>query len=119
MNIRGKDYACTIELTLDILGGKWKMILLWGLMMNGPQRFGTLKRNCTGISSKVLTQQLKELEQDDLVLRKAYDEKIPRVEYSISEYGKTVLPIMKEMHDFSIGYIKRKGQAIPPCAYEK
>jgi DNA-binding HxlR family transcriptional regulator len=109
MHIRGKDYNCTIDLMMDIIGGKWKMRLLWTLMMDGSQRFGELKRRCVKISAKVLAQQLKELEQDELITRKSYDEVPPRVEYSISEYGKTVIPFIKQMHEWSFRHMIKNG----------
>lgn len=105
MNIRDKDYNCTVQLMLDIVGGKWKFPLLWKLMKDGNQRFGELKRYCTNISAKVLAEQLKELEKDGLIIRKDYDELPLRVEYSISELGKKLHPVMIKMHEWSLDYI--------------
>lgn len=119
MHIRGKEYNCTIDLIMDIVGGKWKFPILWLLIMDDCQRFGEIKKYCVNISAKVLSQQLKELEQDDLIIRKSYDEMPPRVEYSISEYGKTVLPIMRQMHEWSVGYMTKNGADVKEFIREK
>ncbi|WP_349407710.1 helix-turn-helix domain-containing protein [Pseudalkalibacillus sp. SCS-8] len=89
---------CAIEYTLKKIGGKWKTVILWHLSMDGTYRYNELRRLLPGVTHKVLTQQLKELEEDAFISRKQFDEIPPRVEYSITERGLTLMPILKEMH---------------------
>lgn len=91
-----KEYRLGIEATLEILGGKWKALIIC-LLMAGPKRTGELQRLIPGVSQKVLIQQLRELERDGLVKRVAYDQMPPKVEYYITEYGKTADQIVHVM----------------------
>ena len=86
----------SVEATLQVIGGKWKPIILYRLAFS-TRRFGELAARIPSISKKVLTQQLKELERDKLIQRKQYKEIPPRVEYSVTELGKTLTPVFKEM----------------------
>lgn len=87
---------CPIVHTMRYIGGKWKPIIL-GRLVNGAVRFGKLAVQIPDISRKILTEQLKELEDDGLIVRHSYSEKPPRVEYELSEIGKTVLPVLMAM----------------------
>lgn len=78
-------YACGLEAALDVIGGRWKVLILWDL--DERRRFGELKRIVTGISEKVLIQQLREMEADGIVHRKVFREVPPRVEYSLTPFG--------------------------------
>ncbi|WP_461204760.1 winged helix-turn-helix transcriptional regulator [Clostridium sp. DL1XJH146] len=89
---------CSIEYTLTIIGGKWKPVILWHLGEDGTLRYSELKRLMPGITHKMLSQQLKELEQEGLINRKQYNEMPPKVEYSLKEKGHTVMPILQMMH---------------------
>jgi DNA-binding HxlR family transcriptional regulator len=89
--------TCPVEATLAVIGGKWKVVILFHLMESGTQRFSELRRQITGISERMLTQQLRELEADGIVHRKVFPEVPPRVEYSITKYGATLRPITKAM----------------------
>lgn len=91
-----KIVTCEMEVTLDVIGGKWKPLILHILINDGTKRFGELK-STTNISQKTLTTQLKELEEDGLILRVAYATIPPKVEYSITEKGKTLNPILDAM----------------------
>jgi len=88
--------ACTLVYTMNIIGNKWKPIIIY-LLSSGALRFGKLYVLTPTISKKVLTSQLKELEADGLIIRKAYSETPPRVEYSLSEKGKGLLPILGKL----------------------
>ncbi|NMM64940.1 helix-turn-helix transcriptional regulator [Clostridium sp. P21] len=88
--------ACPVETTLLLIGEKWKVLILRDLM-EGTKRFGELKKSIGTISQKMLTQQLREMEEDGLVSRKAYAEIPPRVEYSLTEYGVSLKPILDSM----------------------
>lgn len=87
-----KKYYCPVEVTLDVIGGKWKCVILWWLSQ-GKRRFSDFKGLIPGITHKVLTEKLRELEQDGIVFRQVYAEKPPRVEYSLTDYGESIRPI--------------------------
>ncbi|MBD1995634.1 winged helix-turn-helix transcriptional regulator [Leptolyngbya sp. FACHB-541] len=91
-----KQYGCPVEFTLDRIGGKWKCVILWWLR-RGTKRFGELMQLMPGISRKVLTTQLRELEADGLISRQVFQETPPRVEYSLTAYGETLRPITELM----------------------
>lgn len=95
---------CPITATIDVIGGKWKPPILW-LLMKGPLRFGELHKTIPGMALKVLSRTLKELEADGIVLRKAYPEVPPRVEYSLSPKGETLRQIMTLMSNWSKEHI--------------
>jgi DNA-binding HxlR family transcriptional regulator len=88
---RGKRYHNPVELALEVVGGKWKMPILWRLK-DRTWRYGELKRSLGGISHKMLTQHLRELEADGLLTRTVYAEVPPKVEYSITDLGRTAIP---------------------------
>ena len=90
------DYRCGVEVTLNLIGGKWKGLILWHLCQR-TLRFSQLRRRVVGITQKMLTQQLRELERDGLVHREVYAEVPPRVEYSMTEKGETLKPLLQEM----------------------
>lgn len=92
---------CSIVHAMNIIGGKWKPIILY-LLSNGSMRFGKLLIHTPTISKKVLTDQLRELEEDGLILRHKFAEIPPRVEYSLSEKGKAILPVLKMISDWTI-----------------
>src|SRR5690606_18719332 len=99
-----QEINCEKELTLAVIGGKWKVIILWNLGLEGTKRFSELKRQIPHITQKMLTNQLRELEEDQLVERKVFAEVPPRVEYSLSEYGKTLMPLLHAMYDWGKNY---------------
>ena len=88
--------ACPVETTLTMISDKWKVLILRDLL-TGTKRFGELKKSLTGVSQKVLTSQLREMEENCLVERKAYPEVPPRVEYSLTPLGRSLKPIMDTM----------------------
>lgn len=102
-----KHYHCPVEATLDVIGGKWKPLILWQLRAE-KLRFSRLRQSMQGISPKMLTKQLRELEEDGLLLREAYPEIPPRVEYSLTEFGKTVLPVLDALCEWGNGYLGRE-----------
>jgi DNA-binding HxlR family transcriptional regulator len=101
---------CRVEDALGILVGKWKPIILLHLLKNGTQRFSELKRSVPGITQKMLTNQLRELEEEDIVERKVYAQVPPKVEYSITEYGRNLQPILENMHEWGLNHQKHKLQ---------
>ncbi|WP_141335318.1 helix-turn-helix domain-containing protein [Paenibacillus sp. tmac-D7] len=98
--IKNGDFNCEKELTLAIIGGKWKLVLLWHLGREGAQRFSELQRLLPKITHKMLTSQLKELIDDGIVHREVFPEVPPRVEYSMTELGMTLLPIIEMMYEW-------------------
>jgi DNA-binding HxlR family transcriptional regulator len=94
------EYNCEKELTLSIISGKWKVVILWHLGVEGTHRYSDLQRLFPKISHKILTNQLKELVEDGIVHREVYPEVPPKVEYSMTALGKTLLPIVEMMYDW-------------------
>lgn len=88
--------ACPVETTLTLIGDKWKVLILRHLL-TGTKRFGELKKSVGGVSQKVLTAQLRDMEESGLVNRKVYAEVPPRVEYSLTKLGKSLNPILDAM----------------------
>jgi DNA-binding HxlR family transcriptional regulator len=91
-----KNINCPVTATLDLIGGKWKTIILYALL-SGKRRFGEIAVRIPDISRKVLTEQLKELETDGLILRESYKEIPPRVEYSLTDLSKSLSPVFREL----------------------
>lgn len=91
---------CAVGASIEVFGGKWKSIILYYLLNEGPIRFNELQRKVNGITQRMLTKQLKDLEQDGLIRRKAYPEVPPRVEYSLTTTGKTLEPILHLMRSW-------------------
>ncbi|MEU7579308.1 helix-turn-helix domain-containing protein [Streptomyces sp. NPDC041068] len=83
-------YACGLDAAVDVVGGKWKPMILWALHSGRTLRFGELKRHISGVSEKVLIQQLRELESDGIVHREVYREVPPKVEYSLTDLGQSL-----------------------------
>lgn len=84
--VRNPPYICALDASMDVIGGKWKALILWALDER-LHRFGELRRSLPGVSEKVLAQQLRELEADGIVRRTVYDEVPPRVEYELTDEG--------------------------------
>lgn len=95
--------ACPVETTLMLIGDKWKVLILRDLMP-GTKRFGELKKSIGSVSQKVLTAQLRAMEESGLIARKVYAEVPPRVEYSLTEHGKSLKPILDAMQDWGDEY---------------
>jgi len=99
---------CKVEDALGILVGKWKPIILLTLLKDGTKRFSDLKRSLPGITQKMLTNQLRELEEEDIISRKVYPVVPPKVEYSMTEYGKSLEPILVAMHEWGTSHTLHK-----------
>ncbi len=95
-----------IEETVNLIGHKWKVLILRNLHDNGTQRFNELENEINGISQKMLTQQLRQMEADGLIIRKVYPEVPPKVEHSLSELGKSLKPVLDSMNIWGENYIK-------------
>lgn len=98
---RNKTYDCYIALTLELIGGKWKTLILWYLI-DEKKRFGELRRLIPKCTQRMLTRQLRELERDGIVARKIYRQIPPKVEYSLTPVGKTLIPILRFACDWGV-----------------
>ena len=103
VNAKKELPACPVETTLTLIGDKWKVLILRDLMP-GTRRFGELKKSVGNVSQKVLTAQLRAMEENGLVHREVYAEVPPRVEYSLSELGETMRPILDAMQEWGTNY---------------
>lgn len=99
--------GCPVAATLAVIGGKWKAVILYHLTCDGTHRFAELRRRIPGVSERMLAQQLRELEGDGIVHREVYPEVPPKVEYSLTEYGKTLRPVTEAMCGWGKKHIKR------------
>jgi Predicted transcriptional regulators len=95
--------GCPVETTLDVIGGKWKGIILYHLI-DGPKRFNELRRLYPGMTQFMLTLQLRELERDCIIHREVYKQVPPKVEYSLTEFGTTLKPIILSMRNWGEAY---------------
>lgn len=104
--------ACPVETTLMLIGDKWKVLILRDLMP-GTKRFGELKKSIGNVSQKVLTAQLRDMEEKGLVSRKVYAEVPPRVEYSLTELGRSLKPILDAMWNWGSEYKAQNSNLVP------
>lgn len=104
--MRRKTYTCGLEAALEVVGGKWKVLILWGLHEQ-PRRFGELRRVVTGISEKMLIQHLKEMEVDGIVTRHDYREVPPRVEYAMTPFGFSLYDALKPLCEWGQLHMQR------------
>ena len=105
-NLGEKMFNCEKELTLSIIGGKWKMLVLWHLGKEGTKRFGELKALMPGITQRMLVNQLRELKDHLIVHREVYPVVPPKVEYSLTEQGRSLMPILDAMYEWGKIYIE-------------
>lgn len=100
---------CPFRQTLDTLDGKWKFAIIYELLKKNVFRFKELERQIEGITPRMLIKELKALESSDIVQRKQYPTVPPKVEYSLTEYGETLKPIMHVMSEWGVAHLKRKS----------
>lgn len=99
-SINGKDYPCCTSITMGIIGGKWKSVILFHLIET-PLRYNELRKRMYGVTERTLSLQLKKLEEDGVVQRKVYTQKPPlKVEYSLTELGETLIPLLKAIAEW-------------------
>ncbi|KHL95526.1 HxlR family transcriptional regulator [Paenibacillus sp. IHB B 3415] len=101
---------CKFESALDILIGKWKPVILLQLINKGTMRFGELQKSIPDINKKMLTQQLRELEYNNIVHREVYHQIPPKVEYSISEYGKGLSAVLQVLNDWGVSHMEHMNK---------
>lgn len=106
---RQGPYVCGIDAAMDVVSGKWKSLILWELNNYGTRRFGELRRGLVTVSEKMLIQHLREMEADGLVHREVYREVPPKVEYSLTEHGKTLNAALGPLGQWGSARVKRIG----------
>ncbi|MEM6349103.1 MAG: helix-turn-helix domain-containing protein [Bacteroidota bacterium] len=106
-----QDFHCALDVTMHFIGGKWKAVVIWYLQY-GKKRFGELKALIPDITDKMLSIQLKALIQDGLVSRKVYAEVPPRVEYELTEEGKTLVPIVQQIAKWGRAKAEKEGRLV-------
>ena len=107
MSDKCTGFTCPVEATLSLIGGKYKAIILWHLM-NHTMRYSELHKMMPKATDKMLTQQLRELEKDGLIARKVYPVVPPKTEYSLTDFGKTLFPILDAMCDWGNDYLLKE-----------
>ncbi|WP_409294278.1 winged helix-turn-helix transcriptional regulator [Peribacillus sp. SCS-26] len=107
--MQDKMFNCEKELTLSVIGGKWKMLILWHLGKEGTKRFGELKALIPGITQRMLVNQLRELEEDSIIWREVYPVVPPKVEYSLTAQGESLMPILEAMYKWGKDYMETAG----------
>jgi DNA-binding HxlR family transcriptional regulator len=109
--LNGKEFHCAMDITMNYIGGKWKTVVLWYLRKD-KKRFGELKKLIPNITEKMLSLQLKDLESDGIVRRKIYPEVPPKVEYYLTDFGKTLIPMLEEIAKWGRGLAELKGKIV-------
>ncbi|MBW4515650.1 MAG: winged helix-turn-helix transcriptional regulator [Timaviella obliquedivisa GSE-PSE-MK23-08B] len=109
MQLDQADNTSFVQMTLKVLGGKWKLLILWHLK-DGGKRYSELKRLIPEISEKMLIQQLKELEKDTIISRATLSVMPPKVEYSFTHYGRTLIPVFQPLCEWGQEHLKRMTQ---------
>jgi DNA-binding HxlR family transcriptional regulator len=109
--LEGKEYHCAMDVTMDYIGGKWKTVVLWYLRKD-KKRFSELRRLIPNITEKMLSLQLKGLESDGLISRKIYPEVPPKVEYYLTDFGKSLIPMLDEIAKWGRNLAQSKGKMV-------
>ena len=104
---RSNTYKCPIDATINLIGGKYKALILWKLMEDDVCRYNELQRFLSPITPKMLTQQLREMEEDGLIIRVVYPIVPPKTEYSLTEFGKSIIPVLNAMCDWGRMYLSK------------
>jgi len=109
--LNGQEFHCAMDVTMCYIGGKWKTVVLWYLRKD-KKRFSELRRLIPNITEKMLSLQLKDLENDGIVGRKLYAEVPPRVEYFLTDFGKSLIPMLEEIARWGRNLAESKGKVI-------
>lgn len=112
VKLKGKVYPCTVSLTMDLVGGKWKAVILYHLK-DEPKRYNELRKEMPSITEMTLSLQLKQLEKDGLILRKVYGKKPPiKVIYSLTDFGKSFVPVLEAITKWGNQVVSENGEFI-------
>lgn len=110
-----KDIRCPLEYGLSVFGGKWKTRILCVLAGESPKRYGALAKDLDNVTDAVLSASLRELAEDGMISRTQYAEIPPRVEYALTEKGKSVLPILQSIAEWAGAFQKTQDETLPRC----
>lgn len=109
INLNGKKYVCPVDVTLGLIGGKWKLLILSYLHWNGAKSYSEIRSNLIDVSEKMLSQQLKQLESDKLIEKNIISEKPYRVEYFLTIEGKSLSSVYDTISQWGINYLEKNG----------
>ncbi|MFM7023450.1 MAG: winged helix-turn-helix transcriptional regulator [Flavobacteriales bacterium] len=109
--LRGQEFHCALSITMHFIGGKWKSVILWYLRKD-IKRFNEIKKHIPDITEKMLSLQLRSLEEDGIIKRKIYPEVPPRVEYSLTDFGKTMVPMIEAIAKWGRELGQNEGKVI-------
>ena len=116
VKLKGKIYPCTVSLTMDLVGGKWKAVILYHLK-DGAKRYSELRKEMPSVTEMTLSLQLKQLEKDGLISRKVYGKKTPiKVEYNLTEFGKSFTPVLDAITAWGNKAVEDRGEFIQNSA---
>ncbi|GAA4784483.1 helix-turn-helix domain-containing protein [Olivibacter ginsenosidimutans] len=104
-----KENNCVVTNVFKVIGGKWKVLLINAIYNDCPKRFGELRREMEDVAQATLTSQLRELERDGIICRKAYAESPPRVEYKLTDFGKTLIPVIRSLENWWHNYAEYRN----------
>lgn len=116
--LEGREYHCAMDVTMDYIGGKWKTVVLWYLRKD-KKRFSELRRLIPNITEKMLSLQLKGLENDGIIGRKIYPEIPPKVEYFMTDFGKSLIPMLEEIAKWGRNLAQSKGKMVDKDSKKK
>lgn len=102
------QFSCPIEYTMNMVAGKWKLVILWHLSQEKTMRYGEIKKSLSNITHKMLSQQLKELEADGFIHRESYPQIPPKVEYSLTPLGESFLPVLDSLSNWGKSHLFKK-----------
>ena len=116
VTLKGKNYPCTVSLTMDLVGGKWKAVILYHLK-DEPKRYNELRKEMPSVTEMTLSLQLKQLEKDGLVSRKVYGNKPPvKVIYSLTDFGKSFVPVLEAITKWGNQVVSEQGEFVKNSA---
>lgn len=118
MENSSNKYNCPVDATIDLIGGKYKAVILWHLIEN-KKRFSELKRLIPKATEKMLTQQLRDLERDGLINRTVYPVVPPKVEYNLTDFGRTIIPVLSAMCSWGENYLQSTNMKNICCSENK
>jgi DNA-binding HxlR family transcriptional regulator len=105
------NLLCPIRYTIDVVGGKWKLPIICILARGLPTRYSTIKRKLTGVTNMMLSQSLKELESSGIVHREQYNEVPPKVEYTLTEKGRSIIPPLQKLGEWGTGHLQEEDKS--------
>lgn len=118
VKLKGKTYPCTVSLTMDLVGGKWKAVILYHLK-DEPKRYNELRKEMPAVTEMTLSLQLKQLEKDGLISRKVCGKKPPiKVTYSLTDFGKSFVPVLEAITEWGNHVVSKKGEFVKAKVWE-